>query len=82
MTDAFCCDGCNEFYHERYRFVGLEMDATAIRNGDFTFDDLPDGVYSLVDGDDRGDLCTECGRKALGALVEALIDGLDGGEDA
>lgn len=82
MTDAFLCDGCDEFYHERHRFVGLKIDVSAVRNADFIIDDLPVGTGSLVDRDDRGELCTECGRKALEALVEALYDGPEGGEDA
>lgn len=75
MTDAFLCNGCGEFYHQAYRFVGIEMNLDAVvRDPDLTLDDVPAEAWELCDDDlgeddHTGDLCVGCGRAALSELV-------------
>jgi hypothetical protein len=76
MTDAFLCDGCEEYRPASRRFVGLEMDKDRIGSSDYTLDDIPTAAYKLFDTrgshdhPKEGDYCFKCGMEMLELLVE------------
>lgn len=74
MSDAFRCNGCDEYYDRDFRLAGVDFDREALRVADFTLDDLPNEVFSLVE-DGYGDFCPDCGLEALELLVDAFQDG-------
>lgn len=73
MTDAFQCDGCDEYYHQDHRLVGVEVDLDWIAGLGITLDDLPAEMYELADvsrpSQSGGDYCIECGQQILQTLV-------------
>jgi hypothetical protein len=83
MTDAFRCNGCDEYYDATFRFVRVEMDIdAAVARVDTTLDDIPTEAFGLCEGtlgggdEHVGDFCIDCGLDAL----DELIAEFEGGE--
>ena len=75
MTDAFRCDGCDEYHDAEFQFLDIEMDTDIVDLVDFTLDDIPTDAYGILcnesgQGDLSGDFCPECGMAVLTDLVE------------
>lgn len=83
MTDAFRCDGCDEYYDDEFRFLELEMETDVANFADFTLDDIPTEAYSILydsEGANTGDFCPECGMTLLEDLLARFRGGDDGAE--
>ena len=79
MTDAFRCDGCDEYHDAEFQFLGIAMDTGIVDFVDFTLDDIPTDAYGILgnesgQGDLSGDFCPECGMAVLTDLVEQFRD--------
>ena len=78
MTDAFRCDGCDEFFGAEEQFLDLDLDTDAVHGAGITLDDI-NPAFDVAWNGAHGDFCVECGQEVLEALVDLFVD--DAGED-
>jgi len=72
VSDAFRCDGCDEFFETSEQALDVSLQASAAHRGD-TFDAIKDTLGTDRKGT-HGDFCAECADRVLEALADLFLD--------